>query len=84
MEQSLKDLLSRLPIPGLKESTDRHLIAEEITNLLTIPVKANQINIKDDILTVSVPPVVKSALHLKQTELFRRLSEKGISPKTLQ
>lgn len=84
MEQSLKDLLSRLPIPGLKESADRHFIAEEITDLLTIPVKANQITLKDDILTVSVPPVVKSALHLKQEELFTRLNKKGISPKKIK
>lgn len=84
MEKSLKDLLSRLPIPGLTESTNRHLIAEEITNLLAIPVKANQITFKDEILTVSMPPVVKSALYLKQEELFKRLNEKGVSPKTLR
>lgn len=84
MEKSLKDLLSRLPIPGLKESADRHLIAEEITDLLTVPVKANQIQFRDGVLTVSMPPVVKSALHMKQGELFKRLETKGISPKMLR
>jgi len=79
MEKSLKDLLSRLPIPGLKESTNRSIIAAAITELLTIPVKPNQITLKDDIITVSVPPVVKSALHTKQEQLLKKLSEEGIT-----
>lgn len=84
MEKSLKDLLSRLPIPGLKESADRHLIAEQITNLLNIPVRANQIIYKDGIITVSVPPIVKSALHIKQEALFERLHQHGIHPASLR
>jgi hypothetical protein len=78
MEKSLKDLISRLPIPGLKESNNRHVIAEAITNTLKIPVKPNQITFKDNIITVSVQPVVKSALQVKQTELLSKLNEEGI------
>ncbi len=84
MEKSLKDLLSRLPIPGLAESTNRHLIAEEITKLLGIPVKPRQITLKDEILTVSVPPVVKSALQMKQQILLKKLNNEGITVRTVR
>jgi hypothetical protein len=47
MEMSLKDLISKLPIPGLKESNDRHIIAHTITNLLSVPIRADQVKFKD-------------------------------------
>jgi hypothetical protein len=78
MEKSLRDLISRLPIPGLKDSTNRHVIAETLTKTLRIPVKANQITLKDRILTVSVPPVVKSAIYIKQQELRELLQKEEI------
>lgn len=79
MEKSLKDLISRLPLPGLKESKDRHIIAEEITKLLGIPVRPNQVSLKDEIISVSVPPVLKSAIQVKQEELLTRLAGEGIT-----
>jgi len=78
MEKSLKDLLNRLPIPGLKESNDRHTIAEILTRELSIPIKAKQIDLKDQILTVSVPPVVKSALQTRAQTLRESFSKEGI------
>lgn len=84
MERSLKDLISKLPIPGLKESTDRNTIAQAITTLLNIPIKPHQIILKDEIITVSVPPVVKSALHIKQQELLTLLNKEGVSAKTVR
>lgn len=79
MEKSLKDLIARLPIPGLKESTDRHTIAEKLTDILHIPIKAKQITLTDSILTVAVPPVVKSALYVKEGELREQLAKEGIT-----
>ncbi len=74
----ISELLSRLPIPGLKESNDRHTIARILSELIKIPIKANQIVFKDNILTVSVPPVVKSVLHIKQSEIAELLSREGL------
>jgi len=74
----LSELLARLPIPGLKESNDRHTIARLLSELIKIPIKANQIVFKDNILTVSVPPVVKSVLHIKQMEITELLSKEGL------
>lgn len=79
MEKSLRDLISRLPIPGLKESTDRHVIAEVLSRELSIPIKPNQIVNKDGIITVAAPPVVKSALRIRQNELLEKLAQKDIS-----
>lgn len=78
MEKSLKELLARLPIPGLKESTDRHIIAETITELLNIPIKPSQITFRDSIISVSAQPVVKSALQIKQEALLARLRAQDI------
>ncbi len=77
--ESLNALLARLPIPGLKASNDRHTIADLITQELSIPVSAKQIRFADDIVTVSVQPVVKSALKIHQTQLIECLSKKGIT-----
>lgn len=78
MEKSLKDLLSRLPIPGLKESADRHSAADILSKTLHIPIQARQIALKDGILTVSVPPVVKSAMQVKQAQIQDLLQKEGI------
>ena len=78
MEKSLKDLIARLPIPGLRESTDRHAVAEILTKELQIPIQAKQIQLKDSILTVSVPPVVKSALQIRSEKLKEAFSRQGI------
>jgi hypothetical protein len=78
MEKSLRDLISRLPIPGLKESTDRHIIADILTKTLKIPIKSNQIIFKDGVLTVAVPPVVKSAIQIKQQVLKEAIYKEGI------
>ena len=79
MEKSLKDLIARLPIPGLKESTNRHIIAGVLTKTLQIPVRPNQINCKDGIITVSIPPIVKSVIQVKQVQIIDLLTKEGIS-----
>ncbi len=84
MEISLKDLIARLPIPGLKESADRHLIAETVTKNLGIPVQPRQVTLKDEIITVAVAPVVKSALHVRQKELLESLAKQGVSARTIR
>lgn len=84
MEKSIRDLIARLPIPGLKESTNRHLIAEVLTKTLSIPFRANQINVKDEILTVQAPPVVKSSLQIHQARILEELQKNDISVKTIR
>lgn len=79
MEIRISDLLARLPIPGLRESRIRHVIAEEITSLLGIPVRPNQVDFIDGILSIRVPPVVKSALGIRKEELTQRLAPHSIS-----
>jgi len=78
MERSLKDLISRLPIPGLKESANRHIIADALSHILSIPIKPSQIIFKDEIVTVSVPPIVKSMLKIKQMQIIENLQKEGI------
>ena len=79
MEKRLSDLLSRLPIPGLKESNDRHTIAEVVTTVLGVPVTPKQLTLKEGKLTLSLPPVVKSAAYLHMKQLVEVLTARGIT-----
>jgi hypothetical protein len=84
MEKSLKDLLNRLPTPGLKESNDRHTIAEILTKEFSIPIQAKQIQLKDRILTVSVPPVMKSALQVRTQKLKEAFFKENINVESIR
>jgi hypothetical protein len=78
MEKRLSDLLSKLPIPGLKDSNDRHTIAEVITSILGVPVTPKQLTLKEGRLSLSLPPIVKSAAYLHVKKLTEALRVQGI------
>lgn len=81
---AISEFLKRIPIPGLKESTERHEIADVITHITKVPVTARQISFKDNILNVSVPPVLKSALHMYKPEIQKHLLERRIDVKEIR
>lgn len=78
MERRLSDLLSRLPIPGLKDSNDRHTIAEVISSVLGVSVTPKQLTLKEGRLSLLLPPVVRSAAYLHLKELTETLRTRGI------
>ncbi len=84
MELKLGDIIARLKVPGLKESNERHVIAKAISESLGIPVEPKQITFKEGILSVAVPPVMKSALHIKQTEILERIAKEGVIVRSLR
>ncbi|MDB5245325.1 MAG: hypothetical protein JWN90_430 [Parcubacteria group bacterium] len=84
MELKLGDIIARLKVPGLKESNERHVLAKVLSESLGIPVTPKQIMFKEGILSVAVPPVVKSALHIKQTEILERISKEGITVRSIR
>lgn len=75
---ALKDILARLPVPGLKEAHDRQLIAESIEKVCGVPITTNKIIFKDNIVTVSVPPVIKSAIGLHKTKIITLAKQEGV------
>jgi hypothetical protein len=84
MEIKLSDLIARLKVPGLKESNERHVLAEVLTKTLGVAVQPKQITFKEGILTVAVPPVVKSALHIKQTDILERAAKEGVIVRSIR
>lgn len=84
MELKLGDIIARLKVPGLKESNERHVIAKAVTESLGVPVRPNQITLKEGALSVAVPPVVKSALHMKQTEIIESIAREGIIVRSIK
>ena len=75
---SLSSLLLNYKIPGVRESEIRKICAEEVFLLTGWPLKATQVRYKNEKLTLSVPPVLKSAILLRQKELLERIKRREI------
>jgi hypothetical protein len=76
---ALKDLIARLPVPGLKESYERQQIAKCVENACGVPVTTRAVTVKDGILTLRVPPVFKSALHARKQGIISALALEQIT-----
>ncbi len=82
--RSLSDLLLKYKIPGVKESEIRRICAEEVLNLTGCALRPNQVSYKNEHLRLSVPPVLKSALLLRQNELLQRIQARDILIQTIK
>jgi hypothetical protein len=78
MEMKLSDILARLKVPGLIESNKRHTIAEKISSVLNVPIQPNQVLFKENTISLSVAPVIKSAITMKFSEIQEVLKKEGI------
>lgn len=76
---ALKDLIARLPVPGLKESYDRQQIAKRVEEACGLPVTTHAVSLKDGIVTLKVPPVFKSAVHARKQGIISALADERIS-----
>lgn len=79
MEISIRDLLARHPAPGIREANIRHAVAGVITELTGVPVGPEKIQHKEGKIVVNVPPVLKSSLLLRISELTELLKKEGIA-----
>ena len=77
--KAIADLLLAHTIPGVRLSEIRSTCAEAVSRTIGIPVARKQITYDEGRLSIAVPPVVKSALVLKQEELKQTLRACGIS-----
>ncbi len=82
--KSLADLLLNHKVPGVRDAQIRHAIAEELTELLHIPIGPKQVKYKDADLVLAVPPIVKSAIILNKEKIIARLSERNIRVATIK
>lgn len=82
--QSLSDLLLKYSIPGIHFSEQRRVCAEEASVVMNYPFTSKDVTYKNDELTFKVPPVLKSALVLKQGELVEKLSARGITMRSVR
>lgn len=76
---AIKDLIARLPVPGLKESYDRQQIARCVEAVCGVPLATRSITLKDGILTLRVPPVFKSAVHARKQGIISELAKEEIA-----
>lgn len=76
---ALKDVIARLPVPGLKESYERQQVAKCLHSAFGVEVAARSITLKDGILTLQVPPVFKSAVSARKQGIIDALAGERIS-----
>ena len=84
--KTISDLLLKysVSIPGLRFSEMRRVCAEEATLVMNYPFTSINTHYKDEELSFSVPPVLKSALYLKQDELIQKLAARGVVVKSFK
>jgi hypothetical protein len=81
---SLSDLLLKYHVPGVRESEIRRICAQEASALTGYELSSKSIQYKNEKLTLSVPPVLKSALLLRREELLKRIQDRGVAIRTIQ
>ena len=82
--KSLSDLLKTHRIPGVKEAEIRRACAEALSNVLGTPITPKQVRYSDGVISLVVPPVVKSALSLRMEEAKQTLLREGITLKEIR
>lgn len=81
---SIQDLLTRHPIPGLKQSENRRECAELLSQVVGVPISPKAIQISEGVLSVGVPPILKSALILKQEAIIAGLKARRIEIQSIR
>ncbi len=76
--RSITELLLNHKIPGVREAQIRSICAEELSAVLGIPITASQMKVSEGRLSLSVAPIVKSALTLKGNQLKERCQARGV------
>jgi len=76
---SLADLLKNHPVPGMRQAAIRSDCSEALAGVLGIAVAAGKLKYESGVLTLALPPVVKSAALLKQEQIKAALLSRGLT-----
>lgn len=77
--KSLRDLLLTHKVPGVAEAETRRICASVLSNITSIAILPKQIKYQDGILSLAVPPIVKSALLIKFEMAKEALAHENIT-----
>jgi hypothetical protein len=80
---SLSDLLLKYHVPGVRESEVRRICAEEASTLTGYPLTTKHIQYKNEKLTFSVPPVLKSAILMRKDDLLKKIQDRGVELRSI-
>lgn len=78
MEISIKDILARHPVPGIREAQVRYAVAKAVTDLTGVEITPDKVRHTEGRLVLAVPPVLKSAILLRLQEFTDLLKEEDI------
>lgn len=82
--KTLAELLKNHPIPGIREAEIRRTCALTIAKVLSIDVAPKHIHLQDGVLTISLPPVVRSAVLVRAENVKTLLQEEGITVSSIR
>lgn len=77
--KSITELLRLHTAPGVRFAEERRVCAGVLQTVLGIPISPDQISCEHEMLSLSLPPVVKSAALTKKTEILALLTSAGVS-----
>ncbi len=82
--KSLKDLLLKHKIPGIRLSENRHICAQITSNIIKIKIKASQVDYFEGKVIFKVSPIIKTEILLHQEEIVKQIKSEGVSVSLVQ
>ena len=77
--KSITELLKLHTAPGIRLAEGRRVCAGALQSVLGITVSPDQLSYTNGVISLSLPPVVKSAALMKRTEIIALLKSADIS-----
>ena len=71
----IKDLLTKFSNIPLKEEVKKEFIKNTISETIGIPIKNQDIQIKNNIIYLNIKPIYKNEILLKQDKIYLKLKE---------
>lgn len=84
MMRLLQNILARHPIPGIRLSEARRVVAKTLSGLLNIPVSPESVRVKDGVCFLSIPPAAKSEAFARLADIIRQCSALGVEVRELR
>ena len=80
----LQDILARHPVPGIRLSEARRVVAQTLSTLLAITVRPESVRVKDGVCYLSLPPAAKTEAIAHLKALIKQCASLGVYVKELR
>ena len=84
MMRIIQEILARHPIPGIRLSEARRVVAQTLSALLKMPVRSESVRVKNGVCFLSLPPAAKTEALAHLKEIIKQCATLGIEVKELR